>query len=195
MLGGLTSSVSNALSPKSVPVGFASASSEADKPEPGAKRRLDAAYLEHAPALGRLAYLLTGDAAVAEDLVQEAFVRAFARFAHLRRQEALAAYLRKTVVNLTHKHFRRLSTERACAEAVRVSGDLGWPPDVALREQLWAALRKLPYRQRCALVLRFYEDLSEKEAARLLGCRVGTVKSLVHRGLSSMREQIGGEPQ
>ena len=127
--------------------------------------------------------------------MQEAFVRAFARFAHLRRQEALAAYLRKTVVNLTHKHFRRLSTERACAEAVRVSGDLGWPPDVALREQLWAALRKLPYRQRCALVLRFYEDLSEKEAARLLGCRVGTVKSLVHRGLSSMREQIGGEPQ
>jgi len=64
---------------------------------------------------------------------------------------------------------------------------------VALREQLWSALRQLPYRQRCALVLGFCEDLSETETARLLGCRLGTVKSLTHRALSSMREQIGGE--
>jgi RNA polymerase sigma-70 factor (sigma-E family) len=138
--------------------------------------------------------LLTGDAATAEDLVQEAFVRAFARFAHLRRQEALTGYLRKTVVNLAHKHFRRVSKERSYVEAAQTAGSAS-QPDPALREQLWAALRELPYRQRCALVLRFYEDVSEREAARLLGCRVGTVKSLVHRGLSSMREQIGGEQQ
>jgi RNA polymerase sigma factor (sigma-70 family) len=95
------------------------------------------------------------------------------------------------VINLAYKNFRRLSKERAYVEGARVGGELGSEPDVALREQLWAALRELPYRQRCALVLRFYEDLSERETARLLGCRVGTVKSLVHRGLSSMREQIG----
>jgi RNA polymerase sigma factor (sigma-70 family) len=122
-------------------------------------------------------------------------VRAFARFAYLRRQDALTGYLRRTVINLAHKNFRRLSTERAYVEAAHEGRDLGVQPDVALREQLWAALRELPYRQRCALVLRFYEDVSEREAARLLGCRVGTVKSLVHRGLSSMREQIGGEQQ
>jgi RNA polymerase sigma-70 factor (sigma-E family) len=186
--------VSSASSPERLPAGFSAASSGAGKPEPQARRKLDAAYAEHAPALGRLAYLLTGDAAVAEDLVQEAFARAFARFAHLRRQEALAGYLRKTVVNLAHKHFRRLSSERAYVTRARGGDGLGLPPDVALREQLWAGLRELPHRQRCALVLRFYEDLSEKQVARLLGCRVGTVKSLVHRGLSSMREQIGGEP-
>jgi RNA polymerase sigma-70 factor (sigma-E family) len=185
--------VSSASSPESLRAGFAAASAEVREPEPRARRKLAAAYEEHAPALGRLAYLLTGDAAVAEDLVQEAFVRAFARFAYLRRQDALTSYLRRTVINLAHKNFRRLSTERAYVEAARAAGDLGTQPDVALREQLWAALRELPYRQRCALVLRFYEDVSEREAARLLGCRVGTVKSLVHRGLSSMRDQIGGE--
>ena len=187
--------MSNASSPASVSGGLAAASSAARKPEPQARRTLDAAYLEHGPALGRLAYLLTGDAAVAEDLVQEAFVRAFARFAHLRRQNALEGYLRRTVVNLAHKHFRRVRNERAYLAATRAGDEPGSQPDVALREQLWAALRALPYRQRCALVLRFYEDVSEREAARLLGCRAGTVKSLVHRGLSSMREQIGGEQE
>jgi RNA polymerase sigma factor (sigma-70 family) len=105
----------------------------------------------------------------------------------------VAAYLRRTVVNLAHKHFRRERTERAYVQANQEALVAVSPPDVLLREELWQALRKLPYRQRCALVLRFYEDVSEKEAARLLGCRVGTVKSLVHRGLRSMREQIGGE--
>ena len=178
----------------SYPARFVAESSEARRGEPGLRQKLDAAYAEHAPSLGRLAYLLTGDAAVAEDLMQEAFVRTFARFGHLRRRDALAGYLRETVVNLAHKHFRRVSTERSYVEAARSTNWIS-PPDLALREQLWAALRELPYRQRCALVLRFYEDLSEQETARLLGCRVGTVKSLVHRGLSSMREQIGGEQQ
>lgn len=125
--------------------------------------------------------------------MQEAFVRAFARFVHLRRQDALAGYLRRTVVNLAHKHFRRVGSERAYVETTRAADEFASQPDVAVREQLWCALRELPYRQRCALVLRFYEDLSEAETARLLGCRVGTVKSLVHRGLSAMREQIGRE--
>jgi DNA-directed RNA polymerase specialized sigma24 family protein len=92
--------VSETSSLEGLPAGFAAASSGARKREPRAIRTLGVAYVEHAPALGRLAYLLTGDAAVAEDLVQEAFVRAFARFAHVRRQDALAGYLRKTVVNL-----------------------------------------------------------------------------------------------
>jgi RNA polymerase sigma factor (sigma-70 family) len=56
---------------------------------------------------------------------------------------------------------------------------------------LWAALQQLPYRQRAALVLRFYGDLSERDAAAVLGCRTGTVKSLVHRGLAAMREELG----
>jgi RNA polymerase sigma-70 factor (sigma-E family) len=179
--------------PLASPVTLVATSSEAHGSKPRPSRKLEAVYLEHAPRLGRLAYLLTGDAAVAEDLVQEAFVRAFARLVHLRRQDALAAYLRRTVVNLAHKHFRRERTEQAYLAATATAVDVPSQPDVVVREELWRALRELPYKQRCALVLRFYEDISEKETARLLGCPVGTVKSLVHRALSSMREQLGGE--
>ena len=61
------------------------------------------------------------------------------------------------------------------------------------RDALRRALDLLPYRQRAALVLRFYEDLSEQQAARALGCAVGTIKSLVSRGLNALREELGDE--
>jgi RNA polymerase sigma-70 factor (sigma-E family) len=162
--------------------------------ESRAQRRLAAAYEEHAPELSRLAFLLTGDTSAAEDLVHEAFIRAFLRFGYLRRREALGAYLRRTVVRLAGKQFRRDRIERAFLSRSQAGARVGTAePDVELREQLWAALRRLPQRQRSALVLRYYHDLSESESARVLGCRVGTVKSLVHRGLTAMREEIGGE--
>lgn len=160
-----------------------------------AQRRLAAAYETYAAALGRLAFLLTGDANLAEDLVHEAFARALARFGKLRRPNSLRGYLYRTVVNLAGKQFRRRRTERAfLAQAGSDSPAAPSPsePDVELRDQLWSALRQLPHRQRAALVLRFYEDLSERDIARLLGCRAGTVKSLIHRGLQSMRDEIGG---
>jgi RNA polymerase sigma factor (sigma-70 family) len=68
-------------------------------------------------------------------------------------------------------------------------------PDVAGRDALQRALDRLSYRQRAALVLRFYEDLSERETARALGCAIGTVKSLVSRGLHALREEIEHEEQ
>jgi RNA polymerase sigma-70 factor (sigma-E family) len=159
-----------------------------------AQRRLSAAYEHHAPGLGRLAYLLTGDAVLAEDLVHEAFVRAFARYEHLRRPEVVGSYLRRTVVNLAGKQFRRARSEKTLLERLSANAaPYRTQPDVELRDLLWSALQQLPYRQRAALVLRFYEDLSETDAARVLGCRRGTVKSLIHRGLEAMRREIGGE--
>jgi RNA polymerase sigma-70 factor (sigma-E family) len=168
---------------------------DAEPRELRTSRKVAAAYEAHAAGLGRLAYLLTGDAALAEDLVQEAFVRTFARFVQLRQPEAVGTYLRRTVVNLARKQFRRAKKERASAGGAGMTLDLAAQPDVELREQLWAAMRELPYRQRAALVLRFYEDRSEREIARCLGCRVGTVKSLLHRALTTLREQIGGDQQ
>jgi RNA polymerase sigma-70 factor (sigma-E family) len=154
----------------------------------GAQKRLSDAYAQHASDLGRLAFLLTGDAGLAEDLVHEAFVRAFARYEQLRRPEAIGAYLRRTVVNLAGKHFRRARSERAFLERAMVApASRVAEHDVVVREQLWSALQQLPYGQRAALVLRFYEDLSERDVARVLGCRAGTVKSLIHRGLKAMR--------
>lgn len=157
----------------------------------GGVRSLSALYERHAVRLARLAYLITGNAQVAEDVCQEAFTRACVRLVHLRRPEAAEAYLRRTVINLALKQKRRTRTERErLNELARVVEESSSDPDPALREQLWTALQRLPRRQRAAIVLRFYEDLSERDIARLLRCRRGTVKSLVHRGLAGMRTEM-----
>jgi len=149
-------------------------------------------YARHATSATRLAYLLTGDLALADDLVQDAFVRLAGRFLHLRDPGGFHAYLRVTIVNLARAHFRRKRLEarlleRRTVEAVDVV------PDVTEREALRLALKALPARQRTALVLRFYEDLSEAETAHLMRCRPGTVKSLVSRGKESLRAVIGDD--
>jgi RNA polymerase sigma-70 factor (sigma-E family) len=156
--------------------------------------RLAQLYLTHAEDAVRLAYLLTGDRALAEDLVQDAFVRLAGRLVHLRDQSAFPAYLRRTVVNLANSHYRRKRVERAYLKreqrAVQPDPQLD---DVGQREYLWAALQRLSGRQRAAIVLRFYEDLSEQRVAEILRCRPGTVKSLVSRGLETLRQEIRHE--
>jgi RNA polymerase sigma-70 factor (sigma-E family) len=159
--------------------------------------RLAELYVRHADDAVRLAYLLTGDRALAEDLVQDAFVRLAGRLVHLRDPGAFEAYLRKTVVNLSNSHFRRRKVERTYLEGAG-RGVEGRPaqwsdPPVEGREDLWRAMARLSRRQRAALVLRFYEDLSEQRVAELLRCRPGTVKSLVSRGLETLRSEIRGE--
>ncbi len=152
-------------------------------------------YRRHAPAAGRLAYLLTGDRGLAEDLVQEAFVRVVGRFRHLRVPDAFDAYLRRTIVNLHTSQLRRKRVERAYLERERnTAGARGEPtPDVGLREELWRALLRLPVRQRAAVVLRYYEDLSERDAADALRCSPAAVKSLVARAMETLRAEIGSE--
>jgi RNA polymerase sigma-70 factor (sigma-E family) len=157
--------------------------------------RLGELYLAHADGAVRLAYLLTGDRALAEDLVQDAFIRLAGRLVHLRDQSAFDAYLRRTVVNLSNSHFRRRKVERAFLESSRnaVGTQTSRSPSVEDREDLWRALGRLSGRQRAAVVLRFYEDLSERQVAEILKCRPGTVKSLVSRGLETLRKEIRGE--
>ncbi|MFN2589822.1 MAG: SigE family RNA polymerase sigma factor [Actinomycetota bacterium] len=153
--------------------------------------RLGELYVRHAPGAVRLAYLLTGDRNLAEDLVQEAFARLVGRFLDLRAPEAFEAYLRKTVVNLARSHFRRKRVERAYVDRVRAEPEhSAAQPDVDEREALQKALAQLSERQRAAIVLRFYSDLSEAQTAKVLGCRVGTVKSLVSRGMSKLRLEV-----
>ena len=160
-----------------------------------AHRGLDALYERYAPAALRMAYFLTGDPDLAEDLVQDAFVRVTGRFQHLRRPEAFDAYLRRTIVNLFASHLRRLRRERA--ELSREAGEIGLQVredrDPAQRDDLWNAVLALPKRQRAAVVLRFYEDLSERETAEVLRCTTGAVNSLVARAMVALRERIGGE--
>jgi RNA polymerase sigma-70 factor (sigma-E family) len=152
-------------------------------------------YERHAPAAGRLAYLLTGDRGLAEDLVQEAFVRVVGRFRHLRVPDAFWVYLRRTIVNLHTSQLRRRRLERAYLdrEARDPVPDVAIP-DVGAREELWRAILGLPPRQRAAVVLRFYEDLSERETADVLGCSTAAAKSLIARAMQTLRAEIESEP-
>ena len=154
-------------------------------------------YAAHAPRAGRLAYVLTRDRDLAEDVAQEAFARLIARLPRLRHPEAVEAYLRRSVINLCRKHWRRMARERSFVrrEGPAMAARVTTQPDVGQRDALQGALDRLPYRQRAALVLRFYADLSEEETARTLGCAVGTVKSLVFRGLRTLREEMRDEEQ
>ena len=154
--------------------------------------RIAALYALHARKAGRLAYLLTGDPHLAEDLAQEAFVRLMGRLGSIRDEDAIAAYLRRSIVNLANKHWRKVGNERRSLVAERVSTVVRSTslPDVESRDVIWRALEDLPHRQRVAIVLRFYEDLTEKETARVLGCRIGTVKSAVSRGLERVRKEM-----
>ena len=152
--------------------------------------RMGELYAFHAPAAARLAYLLTSDRDLAEDLVQEAFVRLLRRYHDLRNPSSFDAYLRKTVVNLARKHFRHRRVERAHLQRERGRPTLAHEePDVSMREEAWVALGKLPARQRAALVLRFYEDLSERETAEALGTSVAAVRALVQRGIGTLRRE------
>lgn len=151
---------------------------------------IDALYRAHAPEALRLAYLLTGDAALAEDLVQDAFVRVMGRFRDIRHRDAFWWYLRRTIVNLSTSHFRRRRVERAWLE--RQHPQEAAPPsrDLGDRDRLRQALMGLRPEQRAAIVLRFYEDLSEADTAEALGMPVGTVKSTVSRGLERLRHEL-----
>jgi RNA polymerase sigma-70 factor (sigma-E family) len=159
-----------------------------------AEDRLADLYLRHAPAALRLAYLLTGDRVQAEDVVQEAFARLIGRLRHLREPDAFGAYLRRTILNLCTSHFRRRAVERAYLrrEGPRAEGETH-EPDVAAHESLRAALLTLPERQRAAIVLQYFEDLPEHEIAEALGCRPGTVRSLVSRGMATLRIDLRGD--
>jgi len=153
--------------------------------------RLGELYRRHGDEAVRLAYLLTGDKMLAEDVVQDAFVKLAGRLVHLRDPGAFHAYLRRTIVNLTNSHYRRKRLERAYIRRERGTAAATSPGvDVSARDEIWEALGKLSERQRAAIVLRYYEDLSEQKVAEILRCRPGTVKSLVSRGLGILRQEI-----
>jgi RNA polymerase sigma-70 factor (sigma-E family) len=152
-------------------------------------------YVAYAPDGIRLAYLLTGDRALAEDLVQDAFVRLVGRLRHLREPSAFWTYLRRTIVNLATSHFRHRRVERAYLDRVAAAPAADTNSNDELDESMHRVLLGLPQRQRAAIVLRFYEDLSDVLTAAVLECSPGTVRSLVSRGMQTLREGLEGMPR
>ena len=150
--------------------------------------RIDAAYQVHRLALLRLGVLLAGREDLAEDLVQEAFERAAERLTTLGSDEQ-RPYLRATVLNLWRNRLRRLALERKVRHEPLPPQELAFEE----RDHLWAAVRRLPTRRRACLVLRYYEDLTERETADLLGCSIGTVKSQTSKALSQLKRELEDE--
>ena len=143
-------------------------------------------------ALYRYAYLLTGDRGLAEDLVQEALVKTYVGWHRLRDPNNAEAYTRRVITTTAVGWWRRKSwrAERPNDDVPDRPSD---PDDATARIWLWHELQKLPPRQRAALVLRYYEDLTEPQTAEILGCSVGTVKSQVSDALKKLRTRLGAD--
>ena len=145
---------------------------------------------ERSSALLRTAYLLAGDWATAEDLLQISLTKTFLAWKRLGHLDAVEPYTRKVLVNTATSWWRRRWHGERPTEVLpeRVTAD-GLDERLE-RDALWRHVRELPARQRAVLVLRFYEDQSEAETARVLGVSVGTVKSQCSRALSTLRLRL-----
>lgn len=154
---------------------------------------LAALHRAHYRDLVRLAGLLLHDRGASEEVVQDAFVQLQLRWRRLRDQEKAAAWLRSAVLNGARSRIRHLDVRRRhqpppsgsaeSAEDTTLAGDA--------RSRMVAALRTLPTRQREAVVLRYYLELSEAEMADAMGISAGSVKTHLHRGLHALQTQLG----
>jgi RNA polymerase sigma-70 factor (sigma-E family) len=137
----------------------------------------------------RTAWLLTGDWALAEDLVQTALARSWPRWERIRRRDEPEFYVRRVMVNTWASWSRRRWRGEQPSATVpdgQAPGDLA--AEVSVRLAVRAALGSLTARQRAVLVLRVFDDLSEAQVAKMLGCSVGTVKSTMARAVARLRE-------
>lgn len=147
-------------------------------------------YRGRGPALRRTAYLLSGSWHDADDLVQATFVKLYVHWRRIR-METVDGYARRVLVN-EFLAGRRRARETPVAQAVDTPAAAG--PSIVDRVVLADALATLPPRQRAAVVLRYWEDLSITETAALLGVSAGTVKSHVSRGLAALRLDVALDP-
>ena len=138
------------------------------------------------PALLRFAYLLTGNRSLAEDLVQDALIKAHRRWSVHGRVDFPEAYVRRIVVNEFLSWRRRRASREVVGPVPEQAHRDEFQPLVE-RDAVWRVLAELPRRQRSVLVLRYYEAMPDGEIAMLLGCAEGTVRSLATRAFATLR--------
>ena len=146
------------------------------------------------PALQRTAYLLVGDWALAEDLVQTALIKTYLAWRRLDSVAAIEPYARTVLVHTASRWWRRrwrgerptaMLPERPVNDGTDASAE---------RDRIWRLILGLPARQRAVLVLRYYEDLTEAQTAVMLGLSIGTVKSHTARALNTLRQRLAASP-
>jgi RNA polymerase sigma factor (sigma-70 family) len=132
---------------------------------------------------------ITRDRAMAEDVVQDAFVQVFSRLRTPLGDDAVRRYVRRAVVNAALSRLR--SERRRRSREVRASDETWGEAEAGADHELWELVQRLPRRQFAVIALRYWLDQSEAETAQLLRCRVGTVKSLAARAVATLRKEIG----
>lgn len=144
--------------------------------------------LSRGAALLRVATQLTGNPSDAEDLLQSALTKTYLAWDRIKDRASLDSYVRRAMVNINISWWRRRRVEEYPAEEL---------PEVPIQhdprhryDELEQALDRLPARQRTAIVLRYYEDMTEPEIAKTLGISVGTVKSTVSRAMAKLRGDL-----
>ena len=149
----------------------------------------------HTAALLRTAFLLTGNGYAAEELVQDTLVRLYAKWDRVDAAEVPLAYVRRSLTNAFLNDRRRASSRDIRVDVIpdRID-ERDETRHIDERDELWPLLLALPARQRAALVLRYYSDLADDDIASALDCRVGTVRSLISRGLAAMRQAADDAP-
>ena len=163
--------------------------------ECGAEAAVGALYRAQAVGLIRLAYLMLGDRATAEDVVHDAFCGLYRRWDRLTDPSRALSYVRSSVLNGCRTALRRHALGRRVTEYQPPSGSA----EAAVlsreeRQEVMRAVRQLPDRQREAVVLRFSLDLPEPEIARVMGIRPGTVRSATYRALKALGHLLESTP-
>jgi RNA polymerase sigma-70 factor (sigma-E family) len=148
---------------------------------------------DHERRLLSLALLLTGDRGLAEDLLQTALLTTYRHWARVSRAESPLAYVRRVLVNIHISWRRRLMSTEQVLEVIPDPG--GGDPQAthAVEADVRRALARLSPRVRAVLVLRYFEDLTERETAQLLGCSPSTVNTHATRGLAALRRTLGSD--
>lgn len=141
----------------------------------------------HQQSLMRTSYLLTGDAHLAEDLLQSVLLKVLSRWPKLADVTSPQAYARRALVNQYISWRRRLARVAELPSAEPPDRPYSTEDSTIVRIVMLRALGQLPPKQRAVIVLRYYEDLTEHETAKLLSCSIGTVKSQAHHALARLR--------
>jgi RNA polymerase sigma-70 factor (sigma-E family) len=164
-----------------------------EAPNAAADRHVTSLYQAHALSLARLALLMLGDADAAQDVVQDAFLGLYRRWDKLASEDAAPAYLRSSVLNGCRTALRRRS--RPAFHATEESLESAEAVMMHTEEQrvVLDAIRRLPGRQREALVLRYYLDMTEEQAAQAMGVSRGTVKSATSRAVAAVGRMLKEE--
>jgi RNA polymerase sigma-70 factor (sigma-E family) len=175
------------------PAAVRTATTPGHQGRPDAQAAVTALYEVHALGLVRLAHVMLGDRAAAEDVVQEAFGGLYRRWHHLSDTDRALPYVRSAVLNgcrsaLRRQRTRHDATDVPATHAISAEATVLTSEE---RREVMRALRLLPDRQREVLVLRFYLDEPEAEIARAMGISPSTVRSTAHRALTKLGRLLG----